>query len=172
MAVPEAEPIAVAEFDVADAADAAAELVPCCSSKRWVARVVHARPYGTLDRLAAASDAQLAGLEWVDVEEALAAHARIGERAAGADRESAWSRQEQAATSVAAYGTRRALVDGNAAYERTFGYVFLICATGLSSEQMLTALQARLHNDPVAERAVVRAELSKIVRLRLARAFR
>ena len=50
--------------------------------------------------------------------------------------------------------------------------MFLICATGLTAEQMLAALRSRLHNDPVAEQTAVRGELAKIVRLRLAKAFR
>ncbi len=167
----EVEPIAVAEFDAAPAADAAAELVPCCASRRWVVRVVHGRPYRTLDRLVDASDAALATLDWSDLTEAVSAHSRIAEQLSGANRESAWSREEQPGTHMMPDISRQALVDGNAAYERTFGYTFLICATGMSTEQMLAALQTRLRNDPVAERAVVRAELGKIVRLRLARAF-
>jgi 2-oxo-4-hydroxy-4-carboxy-5-ureidoimidazoline decarboxylase len=59
----------------------------------------------------------------------------------------------------------------NAAYEKRFGHVFLICATGMSAASMLAALQARLGHDPAAEREVVRDELMKIVRLRLAKTF-
>jgi 2-oxo-4-hydroxy-4-carboxy-5-ureidoimidazoline decarboxylase len=61
---------------------------------------------------------------------------------------------------------------GNAAYEERFGYVFLICATGMSAASMLGALQVRLGHDPAREREVVRDELMKIVRLRLGKAFR
>ncbi len=60
---------------------------------------------------------------------------------------------------------------GNAAYEERFGHVFLICATGMSAASMLAALRARLGHDPAREREVVRAELTKIVRLRLGKAF-
>ena len=48
---------------------------------------------------------------------------------------------------------RQALAAGNAAYEGRFGHVFLICASGLSGQEMLDQLQARLSNDPDAERA-------------------
>lgn len=164
-------PIAVAEFDAAPAADAAAELVPCCASRRWVAQLVKDRPFGSLDRLVAASEATIAALSWPEVLEALAAHPRIGERAGGADREASWSRQEQSATLAADADVRTALYEGNVAYERQFGHVFLICATGLSAAEMLTALRFRLGNDPVAERELVRGELRKIVNLRLAKSF-
>jgi 2-oxo-4-hydroxy-4-carboxy-5-ureidoimidazoline decarboxylase len=169
-------PIAVAEFDAAPAADAAAELMPCCASRRWISGLVSGRPYARLDRLTAASDALLARLEWSELQTALAGHPRIGERARSDGRSdgrsNGWSRQEQAGTVGASDPVRQQLAAANVAYERRFGYVFLICATGLSAEAMLSALRSRLANDPVAEREVVRTELAKIVRLRLAKAFR
>jgi 2-oxo-4-hydroxy-4-carboxy-5-ureidoimidazoline decarboxylase len=69
----------------------------------------------------------------------------------------------------AADETRRAMIDGNLAYEKRFGHVFLICATGRSAAEMLAELEGRLRNDVATERPVVRAELSKIVDLRLAK---
>src|SRR5260370_1181716 len=60
---------------------------------------------------------------------------------------------------------------GNAASQERVGYVFLICATGTPAASMLAALRARLGHDPATEREVVRDELTKIVRLRLARTF-
>lgn len=165
-------PIAVAEFDAAPVADAAAELVPCCTSRRWVSGLVSGRPYARLDRLTAASDALLAKLDWPELESVLAGHPRIGERSLGSDRAGGWSRQEQSGTADAAETVREQLAAANLAYEQRFGHVFLICATGMSAEAMLTALRSRLRNDPVAERQVVRGELVKIVRLRLAKAFR
>ncbi|MFI6522909.1 2-oxo-4-hydroxy-4-carboxy-5-ureidoimidazoline decarboxylase [Spirillospora sp. NPDC050679] len=148
-------------------AEAESELLTCCASRRWAAAVAAGRPYGDADGLLAAATRHLDGLGWADVEEALNAHPRIGERAAGQDRESAWSRGEQAGVDDAEAATRRALADGNRAYEERFGHVFLICATGLGAERMLAALRERLDHDAEAERPVVRAELAKIVAIRL-----
>ncbi|WP_067491347.1 2-oxo-4-hydroxy-4-carboxy-5-ureidoimidazoline decarboxylase [Actinomadura hibisca] len=148
-------------------ADAESELLTCCASRRWAAAVAAGRPYRDADALHAASAEHLDDLDWADVEEALNAHPRIGERAAGQDRESAWSRGEQSGVNDAEAATRQALADGNRAYEDRFGHVFLICATGLSAGQMLAALQERLSHDADAERPVVRAELAKIVAIRL-----
>jgi 2-oxo-4-hydroxy-4-carboxy-5-ureidoimidazoline decarboxylase len=146
--------------------------MPCCSSRRWVSGLVSGRPYARLDRLTAASDALLATLGWPELQSVLAGHPRIGERVSASDRAGGWSRQEQAGTATAADPVREQLAAANTAYEQRFGHVFLICATGMSAEAMLAALRSRLRNDPIAEREVVRAELVKIVRLRLARAFR
>jgi 2-oxo-4-hydroxy-4-carboxy-5-ureidoimidazoline decarboxylase len=172
----------VAELDRGTAEDAALLLRPSCASTRWIERLVGSRPHGSLVRLAAASDAAIAALGWPDIEEALAAHPRIGARALGQEppgqeppgqeRESSWSRQEQAAAAGAGAGVQAELWAGNAEYEERFGHIFLICATGRSAEDMLAALRARLGHDPEAEREVVRAELRQIVRLRLAKTFR
>jgi 2-oxo-4-hydroxy-4-carboxy-5-ureidoimidazoline decarboxylase len=165
-------PIAVSEFDAAEPADAAAELMPCCASRRWVSDLVAGRPYRDLDMLQWASDQLLATLDWVDVEQALAAHPRIGARVSGSQTEAAWSRSEQSGAATAPDEVAQQLLEVNRRYERKFGYVFLVCATGLSAAEMIAAAQARLRNDPFAERAIVGRELAKIVRLRLAKAFR
>jgi 2-oxo-4-hydroxy-4-carboxy-5-ureidoimidazoline decarboxylase len=166
------ERASVAVLDGAAAADAAGLLRPSCASARWVAELVAGRPYRSLERLLAASDAAIAGLAWADVSEALAAHPRIGERAAGASREAAWSRGEQAGAAGAAGDTAAGLAAGNAEYEARFGHVFLICAAGRSGEEMLAELRARLGNRKADEQQVVRRELGAIARLRLARTFR
>jgi len=167
----ETEMVPVAEFDRGTAEEAAGLLRPACGSDRWIHRLVDGRPYGSLEALTAASDAAIAVLTWPDIEKALDSHPRIGDRAPGAGRESSWSRQEQAATAGAGGDVQARLRAGNAEYEERFGHVFLICATGRSAEQMLSALRARLGHDPVTEREVVRAELTGIVRLRLAKTF-
>jgi 2-oxo-4-hydroxy-4-carboxy-5-ureidoimidazoline decarboxylase len=193
-AAPGPDRVPVADLDRATAATAAGLLRPSCASARWIERLVTGRPHETLPALVAASDATIGALGWPDIEQALAAHPRIGDRApsgaaggggpppgdaadgrpgpAGGDREAAWSRQEQSGTRDAPADVRAGLRAGNAAYEERFGHVFLICATGMSAASMLAALQARLGHDPAREREVVRDELMKIVRLRLGKAFR
>jgi 2-oxo-4-hydroxy-4-carboxy-5-ureidoimidazoline decarboxylase len=177
-----AEQVDVAEFDTMAPEAAQRLLWPCCASDRWVSQLVRGRPHGTLERLGQASDQLVAQLEWSEIEQALSAHPRIGERAPGADREARWSRDEQSAlqpvhteqtqTGPSQTDVATALAEGNLAYEQRFGHVFLICATGRSAVQILAALRSRLGNEPVAEHEVVRAELSDIVRLRLAKTFR
>ncbi|MCU1657324.1 MAG: 2-oxo-4-hydroxy-4-carboxy--5-ureidoimidazoline decarboxylase [Pseudonocardiales bacterium] len=162
----------VPDFDAATPAEAADALRPACASRTWIAALVAGRPYRTLDALTAESDAVIARLTWADIEQALDAHPRIGDRTRGADRESSWSRQEQAAAVGIEADAAADLRAGNIEYERRFGQVFLICATGRSVPDMLAALRTRLGNDAATEREVVRGELRDIVRLRLAKAFR
>jgi 2-oxo-4-hydroxy-4-carboxy-5-ureidoimidazoline decarboxylase len=147
---------------------AEAELLACCASRRWARGVCAERPHDDLAALRAASARVLAALDWADVAEALAAHPRIGDRPDGAGRDARWSRREQSGMDGADEEVRRALAEGNLAYERRFGHVFLIRAAGRSAGDMLAELRARLRNDVDTERAVVRAELAAIVDLRLA----
>jgi 2-oxo-4-hydroxy-4-carboxy-5-ureidoimidazoline decarboxylase len=150
-------------------ADAERELSACCAARAWVRAVAAGRPYPDRAALLAAGDAALAGLAWPDIAEALARHPRIGQRAGGTGRDAAWSRREQAGVEDAGAAVRDELAEANRAYERRFGYVFLIFATGRTPAELLAAARARLGNDEPTEREVVRAELAKITRLRLER---
>jgi 2-oxo-4-hydroxy-4-carboxy-5-ureidoimidazoline decarboxylase len=111
------------------------------------------------------SDAVVAGLTPEQVEEALAGHPRIGDRRATSA--PGWSRQEQAGVSAADAELARELAEGNAEYERRFGHIYLVCATGKSGQELLAILRERLGNDRDTEWKVVAAELAKINQLRL-----
>jgi 2-oxo-4-hydroxy-4-carboxy-5-ureidoimidazoline decarboxylase len=141
------------------------QLLACCSSTRWAAEVASGRPYGSAGELLASSDVAMAGLAPADLEHALAAHPRIGERS-GAD---ARSRREQAGVLGADLATIRALAEGNEEYERRFGHIYLVCATGRNATDLLVLLRERLGSDPGTEWGVVRRELGKINRIRLAK---
>ncbi|MFC5288777.1 2-oxo-4-hydroxy-4-carboxy-5-ureidoimidazoline decarboxylase [Actinokineospora guangxiensis] len=160
----------MARFNAADGVEASAALLACCASQKWASALVAGRPYTDDDALRARSAAVFDSLAWPDLVEAMSAHPRIGERAEGTGTEAGWSRQEQSAAATGDEALRERLRAGNAEYERRFGHVFLICATGLSTEQVLDALRARMGNDIDDEREVVREELGKIADLRLAKA--
>ena len=93
----------------------------------------------------------------------MTAHPRIGERRAV----SAWSSEEQAGTRLADEPTQAKLAALNVDYQERFGYIFIVCATGKSSEEMLALLDARLSNDPQTEIVVAAGEQRKIIALRL-----
>ena len=143
-------------------------LAACCDVPRWVDVVVGKRPYGDVAALTAVADQVLRELDDDEVDRALQAHPRIGDRPQGVSTEASWSRSEQSGVGDDA-GVRRELAEGNRQYEDRFGRVFLICATGLSAAQMLSRLQTRLTHDDAAEAAVVHEELRKIALLRLSK---
>lgn len=134
----------------------------CCGSRRFARAMAAGRPYPSPAALDAAISAAFESLTWEDMLEAMGEHPRIGARADG---------QSAAEQSGVEDATRSELARANAEYEARFGHVFLICATGLSGEQMLAALRERLDNDPDTERKVATAELRKITELRARKAF-
>jgi 2-oxo-4-hydroxy-4-carboxy-5-ureidoimidazoline decarboxylase len=153
----------LAAFNAASPETAERDVLACCASGSFARMIVGGRPYRDPAAVADAVSAAFRALTWDDIVESMNAHPRIGDRVAAGG----WSAAEQSGAASASDGVRQALADGNLAYEQRFGYVFLICASGLSGADMLAQLQARLSHDPDAERAVVREELLKITWLRL-----
>jgi 2-oxo-4-hydroxy-4-carboxy-5-ureidoimidazoline decarboxylase len=161
--------MSLAAFNDLPQEQAEQELRACCASTAWARAVAAGRPYPGHDELREVAAGAVAALSWPDIAQALDAHPRIGERAAGASREAAWSRREQSGAAAADEQTAVALVAANRAYEERFGHVFLIFATGKTAAQMLAAARERLAHDEATEREVVRRELTSITLLRLER---
>jgi 2-oxo-4-hydroxy-4-carboxy-5-ureidoimidazoline decarboxylase len=78
-----------------------------------------------------------------------------------------WSLVEQAQVSSAGPDVRDRLAAANREYEARFGYIFIVCATGKSAEEMLALLERRMTHSPGDELAVAVEEQRKITRLRL-----
>jgi len=156
-------PVTLSSFNTAPAQDAERDVLACCASSVFAKAIAGGRPYRDPAAMLAAVDAAFGGLTWDDIAESMDVHPRIGDRTAS----NAMSAAEQSGAAAASDQVRRGLAEGNLAYEKRFGHIFLICASGLSGQEMLTKLRARLGNDQDAERAVVRAELLKITRLRI-----
>jgi 2-oxo-4-hydroxy-4-carboxy-5-ureidoimidazoline decarboxylase len=156
-------PATLSSFNAAPPQDAERDVLACCASSSFAKAIADERPYPDPDALLAAIDAAFDALTWDDIVESMNGHPRIGDRAAS----SAMSAAEQSGATAASDEVRQGLAEGNLSYQKRFGHIFLICATGLSGQDMLTRLRARLGNDQDAERAEVRAELLKITRLRM-----
>lgn len=152
------------------AEEAERELLTCCGSREWARRMAAARPFADERTLLDAAAATWWGLGEADWREAFRSHPRIGERkaeAAQTSREQAWSAGEQAGMSTAAEATQRALAKGNRAYDERFGFIYIVCASGKSADEMLSILNRRLANDPATELREAAEEQGKITRLRL-----
>ena len=143
--------------------EARMELLACCGSRRWAARVSAGRPYADTGAVLTAADEAWDAATEADLREAFAAHPRIGEAERGGTQE----RREQAASADADEATRDALREGNRAYEERFGHIYLVCASGRSATELLADLRSRLGNDPATELRVAAEEQRAITRLRL-----
>jgi OHCU decarboxylase len=147
-----------------------AEFLKCCGSRTWARAMNGTRPFATVAQLLVTADDVWSSLGNEDWLEAFHAHPKIGEKqAATAQSEQAqeWSAREQAGTYEATAKTKAALADGNRKYIERFGFIFIICASGKSAEEMLASLNSRLQNDAQTELKIAAEEQRKITRLRL-----
>ena len=158
-------PPGLARFNALGEPAAHAVLHAVCASTTWARRLLAARPYATADALFAASDAAMAELSAEDLAEAMVGHPPIGRPKPG----DPTSAREQRGMAGASEELKSEMLELNLAYQDRFGHVFLICATGRTGEQMRDAVKERIGNSPEQEREIVRTELGKINRIRLAR---
>ena len=164
----------IARLNALSMEEAQAELLKCCGSTNWARRMTQQRPFPTggdaMRRLLDSADRVWWDLGREDWLEAFSRHPRIGEKAAAKDASAEtrrWSEEEQSGTRSAREQVLAALAKANRAYEQRFGYIFIVCATGKSSEEMLALLQQRLQNDPAAELRMAAEEQRRITHLRL-----
>lgn len=147
---------------------AEAALLACCGSTRWARRMVQRRPFEDAADLLAAAAAIWNELAPEDWREAFSKHPRIGEQPQQQSaHERAWSEQEQAAAGAGSERTRIAMAEASTDYEQRFGYIFIVCATGKTAEELLANLRQRLQNDADTELRVAAEEQRKITELRL-----
>jgi OHCU decarboxylase len=150
--------------------DAVAEFLKCCGSARWAERMAAERPFEVVAELLESTDRIWWELEPQDWLEAFNHHPKIGEkRAAAAQSTDAarWSEQEQSGTRGTGEELMAELGALNRAYEERFGFIFIVCAAGKTTEEMIALLRERLHNDTDAELRVAAEEQRRITHLRL-----
>ena len=129
-----------------------------------------ARPFVSLDELITKADSVWWSLDSEDWLEAFHSHPKIGEKKAAAPtpvEAQQWSEDEQSGLRNSAQQTLNEFADLNNAYEEKFGYIFIVCASGKSSEEMLAILRDRLKNNAAEELRIAAAEQAKITQLRL-----
>jgi allantoicase len=152
------------------AAAARKALLNCCGSITWADQMISRRPFAEDAKLFASADeiwTRLDRSEWL---RAIRHHPPIGGRRGNSKQSGTarkWSAGEQSAAQTSPPEALAVLHAANQAYHATFGYVFLICATGKSGDEILQSLRQRLANDPETELRVAAEEMRKIIRLRL-----
>ena len=154
----------------ADTAEAARLLRQCCTSENWIALLLQARPFADASALHAEADRAWDAMQETDYLQSFEGHPKIGDvnslKAKYASTK-ALAAGEQAAVDSAGDQIITALAEGNAAYEKKFGFIFIVCASGKSAGEMLGLLQARLPNSREQELMNAAEEQRKIFHLRL-----
>lgn len=144
-------------------------MIACCGSKRWAAAMVALRPIVSVIELSEAADRVWATMNEPDWMEAFACHPRIGERKTthAVAKSAAWSRQEQSSAATAAENVLTQISEGNALYEKQYGFTYIVCATGKSAEEMLAILNRRLAGTREAELREAAEQQRQITQIRL-----
>jgi 2-oxo-4-hydroxy-4-carboxy-5-ureidoimidazoline decarboxylase len=158
-----------------DPATAAQEALPCCGSRAWAAALASCRPIANEDVLIEASTSIWLALPEEAWQEAFDSHPRIGQRHAqtqATEESLRWSAQEQRAALSQDETIRLALKEANHHYEQKFGRIFIVCATGKTSAEILASLEARMKNDAATELREAAEQQRQITQLRLHRWLR
>ena len=138
---------------------------------RWADEVMASGPFAAVSDLVYFAAEAARQLSPEEVEQALAAHPRIGERPSGDGIAEELSRSEQSAEDADDEKLVAELIAGNEAYEERFNRVFLIRAAGRSRQDIVNELHRRMVNDDERELAEVRQQLAEIAVLRIEKLF-
>ena len=160
----------LADFNALSFERAREELLRCCGCVRWADAVIRLRPFKDKASLLDAAEAIWDEIGAKERLEAFAHHPRIGGKDALRVKFAAtqdWAKGEQAGAAVANEAVLEALAAGNAEYEKKFGHIFIVCATGKSAAEMLDLLKSRLPNDAETEMRLAAGEQNKITKIRL-----
>ena len=164
----------VAKLNRLSREDAYGELLKCCGSTRWARELSALKPFWDVTQVLILGHRVWTELSSDDWLEAFRAHPKIGEtkaKAAVSEQEQRWSEGEQQRAQETSHATRAALAEANCEYEERFGFIFIICASGRTAEEILAALRARITNERDAELRVAADEQWNITELRLRKFF-
>lgn len=146
------------------------ELLKCCGSRKWVDKMLPFFPVEDMVELLNDAEAQWYACTEADWLEAFTHHPKIGDAASLKKKFAStanWAGSEQGAVAQASDETLQQLAKGNDDYEKKFGFIFIVCATGKSAEEMLSLLQLRFANNKDEELRIAMEEQNKITQIRL-----
>ncbi len=146
------------------------EMQKCCGSTSWVNEMLAKRPFKSLEDLLGLAEEAWQNTYEKDWLEAFDHHPKIGD-IKSLEQKFASTKTlaggEQASVQSATSKTLEELAKGNTDYENKFGFIFIVCATGKTAEEMLGILKARYPNDRNTELTIASEEQEKITILRL-----
>ena len=164
----------IADFDHLEKQKKKTLLTQCCGSSLWVKKMLEspmAEDLVDLEEIAEENWWACSEQDWL---EAFEHHPKIGNIHSLKEKFSntaAWASNEQSGVNDANEIILTNLAKGNEDYEKKFGFIFIVCATGKSADEMLHILQSRLPNTREEEIEIAADEQLKITKLRLEKLF-
>lgn len=142
----------------------------CCTASTWINKMVSHRPYRNIEHMQQMAIEVWNSLTFDDYMEAFSGHPKIGDPNSLKTKFKVTqhlAENEQSAVQSASDEVIDALAAANRLYEEKFGYIFIVCATGKSAEQMLELVRQRLENEAQQEIQTAAAEQAKITAIRI-----
>ena len=153
-----------------DSSEAAAQFNLCCGATNWIKIMNQSRPFQNKNEVYQKAESIWFSLSSEDWLEAFTHHPKIGDidslRKKFHNTKSI-SKNEQSGVNDAEKSTLNNLAESNQLYEDKFGFIFIVCATGKSADEMLALIKMRLNNNAKIEMQNAAKEQNKITQLRL-----
>ena len=142
----------------------------CCGASNWVEKMNQNRPFHDKNEVYQQAESIWFSLSSEDWLEAFTHHPKIGDidslRKKFHNTKSI-SKNEQSGVNDVEKSTLNDLAKSNQLYEDKFGFIFIVCATGKSADQMLALIKMRLNKNAETEMQNAAKEQNKITQLRL-----
>ncbi len=142
----------------------------CCGADNWINDMINARPFKTHQGIIETGEKIWRSLNETDWLEAFDHHPKIGDINSLREKFSStkqFAQREQSGVNHASTEILEELAKLNNEYEKRFGYIFIVCATGKTADEMLSIIRNRITNDPETEIKIAMEEQNKITKLRL-----
>jgi 2-oxo-4-hydroxy-4-carboxy-5-ureidoimidazoline decarboxylase len=145
-----------------------------CTAEKWCINMVKQRPFSNIQALTKEATKQWNKMTIQDFLQAFSGHPMIGDLSTLREKYAntkALAINEQSGAQGASEVTLKTLQKINLEYQQKHGFIFIICATGLSAKAMLNELQVRLPKSTETEIRKAAQEQIKITLLRINNAF-
>lgn len=164
----------ITEFDQLAKEKKKVLLEQCCGSSAWTNKMSDSLPVGNLSELLDLAEEKWYECNRNDWLEAFEHHPMIGDINSLKKKYASTltlATHEQSGVISATEELLKELAKTNTAYKNKFGYIFIVCASGKSAEQMLQLITQRITNDTETEIKIAMEEQNKITKLRLEKLF-
>lgn len=160
----------IEEINLLKREDALELFLKCCTAVKWAKKMVESRPFSNFEQLMIVSDQHFSTLKKNDWLEAFDGHPKIGDVASLKEKYKATkilAGGEQSGMNEADNAVIEEMAGLNQIYQDKNGFIFIVCASGKSAEEMLEIIKSRIDNPTNVEFAIASAEQIKITRIRL-----
>jgi len=160
----------ITELNQLDLKTAGQAFTQCCTAEAWVEKMLLAMPYDNIETLSVQANNNWQGLSEADYLQAFEGHPKIGDVSSLREKYRATEQLASGEQSGVNNATEHSLIELkqlNDDYEEKFGFIFIVCATGKTAQQMLSILALRIVNDRTTELINAAEEQRKILQIRI-----